>query len=588
MAVTVLGITLGHDSGFALIEDGRVMAVMEAERYFRQKRYKLHALSLQPGPRPSGYQQVNVDELRQFLAFVADAWGTRFDAVAVQNQGRLEEYRNLLTLLGETGIRVAESYHVNHHLSHAALAFYTSPFEEAVVLSYDGEGNDGQTVVFRAAGPTGLRYVEKNPIRFGHSYNNAGFICGIKPDISGTTAGKLMGLVAYGHRRSDWMPYARRYVREYRKLVPQTLDGVQPYGQGHRINPVALAEIPELQPFQVHEHADSLWERARRLLRDCPPPALRLPGPEHKTTQDLAATVQAAWTAEVLTLLEPHRSTSRNLCVTGGCALNGIANFEIQERGLFANTHFVPNPSDCGLSVGAALWVAHHRSGRPYQGYDGHFTPHLGPEAFDRDQLPVFRQKYPHRDLPPGAVTARLARLVQADRIVGVIRGRYEVGPRALGNRSILCNPLNRQMREIINRQVKHREWYRPFAPVVTAEDAHRYFTNTRDIPYMSVICYTRPEWADRLPAVTHADGSARVQTVTRAQNAFLYDTLKAFEALSGVPIMLNTSFNPRGEPILNFCAVGLEMLDTTDLDLVLIDDTLFSRVGKEHLLDLP
>ena len=582
----VLGVTLGHDSSFALVEDGHVTAAMEAERYFRQKRYKLHALTLSPGKQPSGYQYVDVEELRGFLHVVTRAWGTKFDAVAVQNQGRVEEYRNFLTLLGEAGIQVDAAHQVHHHLSHAALAFYTSPFEESVVLSYDGEGNDGQTIVFQA-GPTGLKYVEKNRIRFGQSYNNAGYMCGIKPDVSGTTSGKLMGLVAYGEVRPDWLPYARRYVREYQKLAPHLGKGLNPYGRGHRINPVALAEVPELQPFLTRGAHDSVWDRARQLLRNHPPPELRLPGPEDKTAQSLAATVQAAWTEEVLALLEPHRNRSRNLCVTGGCALNGIANYEIQQRGLFPATHFVPNPTDCGLSAGAALWAHHHRSGRPFRGHDGYFPPYLGPEAFDRDQLPVFRDKYLHRDLAPGTATAALARLIHADRIVGVIRGRYEVGPRALGNRSILCNPLNTEMREIINRKVKHREWYRPFAPVVTAEDAHRYFTNTDEIPYMSVICYTRPEWADRLPAVTHADGSARVQTITRAQNAFLHDTLKAFEVLSGVPVILNTSFNPPGEPILNFCAVGLQMLETTDLDLVLIDDTLFSRVGKEHLLDL-
>ena len=586
--MNILGITLGHDTSLSRVVDGVVVGTMEAERYFRQKRYKLHALNLRPGRQPSGYQHVDIAELRLFLSFVARAWGRTWDAVAVQNQGRAEEFKNLLTVLGEEGFTFGESRQVNHHLSHAALAFYTSPFDEAVVLSYDGEGNDGQTLVFRA-GPAGLEYVERNRTRFGQSYNNAGFVCGIKPDVSGTTSGKLMGLVAYGEVREDWLPRARRYVREYQKLASRVVDGLNDFGRGHRINPGALAEIPELETFLVREAPGTLWGRARALLGPEPPvPELRLPGPEDRTTQDLAATVQAAWTAEVLALLEPHRARSRNLCVTGGCALNGITNWEIQRRELFVGTHFVPNPTDCGLSTGAALWLHHARSGRPFRGYGGYATPYLGPEAFDRAELPAFRRAYPHRELDPAATHRVLARLVNADRVVGVIRGGYEVGPRALGNRSILCNPLNREMREIINRKVKHREWYRPFAPVVTAEDAPRFFTNTAAIPYMSVICHTRPEWVERLPAVTHADGSARVQTVDRAQHAFLHDTLKAFETLAGVPIMLNTSFNPRGEPILNFCAIGLAMLESTELDLVLIDDTLFSKVGNERLLDLP
>ena len=141
-------------------------------------------------------------------------------------------------------------------------------------------------------------------------------------------------------------------------------------------------------------------------------------------------------------------------------------------------------------------------------------------------------------------------------------------------------------MRELLNDKVKHREWYRPFAPVATAEDAGTYFTNTDEIPYMSVICYTRPEWRDRLPAVTHVDGSSRLQTIRRDQHPFVHETLKEFEQLSGVPIMLNTSFNPGGEPILNYCHVGLEMLDETELDLVLIESTLFARPGNEAILE--
>jgi carbamoyltransferase len=140
-------------------------------------------------------------------------------------------------------------------------------------------------------------------------------------------------------------------------------------------------------------------------------------------------------------------------------------------------------------------------------------------------------------------------------------------------------------MRELLNDKVKHREWYRPFAPVATAEDAARYFTNVDEIPYMSVICYTRDEWRDRLPAVTHVDGSTRLQTIRRDQNAFVHDALREFERLAGVPIMLNTSFNPGGEPILNFLHVGLQMLDETDLDLVLYEQTLFARPGREELL---
>jgi carbamoyltransferase len=142
-------------------------------------------------------------------------------------------------------------------------------------------------------------------------------------------------------------------------------------------------------------------------------------------------------------------------------------------------------------------------------------------------------------------------------------------------------------MKDILNSKVKHREWYRPFAPIVTAEGASKYFTSVADIPYMSVICYTREEYRDILPSITHVDGSARLQSVNKDQNGFIYDLLKEFEKLSGYPIILNTSFNPRGEPILNYYHVALEMLDTTDMDLVLIENTLFCKKGREAILDV-
>ena len=586
--MNVLGITLGHDTSLSLVCDGKVVGTMEAERYFRQKRYKLHCLNMRPGRQLSGYQYVDLAELQLFLSFVGRQWGTTFDAVAVQNQGRTEEHKNLLSILHEAGFKFNQDQPVNHHLSHAALAFYTSPFDEAVVLSYDGAGNDGQTIIFKA-GRAGLEYMVRNRIKFGQSYNNVGYIVGIKPDITGTTSGKLMGLAAYGTLREEWLPYARKYVREYAKLAPAPIDGLNAYGEGHRINSVGLNEIPELRQFLVKVESrgsGGLRKRTMDILSGRNAiPELRLPGPEDAMSQDLARTVQAAWTQEVLELLAPYGDGKNNLCITGGCALNGIANYEIQESGRFKDTAFVPNPTDCGLSAGAALYVYHRLAGKTVQGYGEYFTPYLGSEPFDHGDLQNLKGEYPHRELRPEETPGVLARLVHANRIVGVIRGRYEVGPRALGNRSILCTPLNGDMRDILNRKVKQREWYRPFAPVVIAEDAGKYFTNVKPIPYMSVICFTRPEYVGLLPAVTHVDGSARLQTIERAQNPFLYDVLREFEVLSGVPIMLNTSFNPRGEPILNFCAVGLEMLKTTELDLVLIDDTLFCRRGREELL---
>ncbi|MGD1151750.1 MAG: carbamoyltransferase C-terminal domain-containing protein [Syntrophales bacterium] len=585
--MNILGVTLGHDTSFALVRDGELVGILEAERYFRQKRYKLSCINLEPGKHISGYQYVDVEELKSYIGLVSDTWGLEYDAVAVQNQGRRDEYNNLLVLLKEAGFVFKRSFHVDHHLSHAAMAFYTSPFSEAVVLSYDGLGNDGYTIVFEASGGDGLKYLERNVVEFGRNYSNLGYIIGIQPEICGTTSGKVMGLAAYGDMREDWMSYAMRYVREYRKLPAKRVDGLNNFGKGHRINSVALDEIPDLLSFvSLGERVEpgSILGRLTAAFRSNPK-QLRMPGPDNKLGQSLVRTIQAAWSQEVLELLKRHAGISRNLCVVGGCALNGITNYIVQETGLFENFHFIPNPSDCGLSSGAALYVYHAVSGKKFEGYGKYLTPYLGVEAFDLAEISTFKKKYPNAGVSEEQIPSVLAKLIASDRIVGVIRGRYENGPRALGNRSILCNPINRNMKDIINSKVKHREWYRPFAPVVTAAEASKYFTNACDIPYMSVICYTRPEYRDVLPSITHVDGSARLQTVRREQNQYIYDTLKEFEKITGYPIILNTSFNPKGEPILNFCRVGLEMLDNTDMDMVLVGNTFFCKKGREVLL---
>jgi predicted NodU family carbamoyl transferase len=568
----ILGISLGHDSSFSLIEDGKIIEIMEVERYFRSKRYKLSALKLSTGKYKSTYQYVDLEELVLFLARVGEKWGKNFDCLAVQNQGRMEEHHNLNTILDDLGFKFKQRFNVNHHLSHASLAFYTSPFSDALVLSYDGAGNDGYTLLFKGS-REGINYYRSSAIRFGQCYNNLGFILGIHPDISGSTAGKTMGLAAYGKVWNDWLPYTIKHIKKYRKYPSKPVEGLNDYGRGHIINSTGLNNIPNLQDYLENEEEDNAQK-------------LRIYSIETKIAHDLARTFQFGWAQEVIALLRKHKNVSDNLCVVGGCALNGITNYEIQKNGLFKNTHFVPNASDCGLSAGAALYVYYNKfKENKFSGYGGYLSPYLGEEVYDKASLPEIKSLYPHMELHPDNTAKFLAGLLYKDFIIGVVRGRYEIGPRALGNRSILCNPLNPSMRDILNQKVKHREWYRPFAPIATSEDAKEYFTNTVDIPYMSVICHTRPEYRSLLPSITHVDGSARLQTIRREHNPFAWELLKAFQKLSGFPILLNTSFNPGGEPILNYYKVALEMLEKTKLDMVLIEDNLFVAPSRKSLL---
>lgn len=584
----ILGISLGHDSDFALIEDGSIKAMIEAERFFRQKRYKLSAQNLNKGKFPNTYQYTDIEDLRLFLREVKKSWGSKFDAVSVQNQGRVDEYENLLKVLREEGINFDKAHHINHHLSHASLAYFTSPFAKSLVLSFDGIGNDGRTVFFQAAGNK-IDYLANVDTAFGQSYNNLGYIVGIKPEIDGSTAGKVMGLTSYGKVHENWLPFAKRYILNYKKLKSAKIDGLTSYGKGHRINDLELRNIPELKKY-IKERKypftnKTFIERIKFAIGLVRNTELTLPGAEDQDSQDLSATVQQAWTEEVLNILRKYKNENDNVCVVGGCALNGTTNYEIEKSGIFKKAHFVPNPSDCGLSGGAALYTYYVLYNHQFSGAKNYFSPYLGNKAFDLDHLDELMKIYPNKKVSEEELPKVLAKLISEDLIVGVVRGNYEVGPRALGNRSILCNPLNKDMRDILNNKVKHREWYRPFAPMVSEEDSHKYFTNDNPVPYMSVICDTREEYRNKLPSITHVDGTARIQTVNNSQNPFIYKTLKEFEKLKGAPVLLNTSFNPGGEPILNFCKVALEMLDKTDLDLVLIENTLFSNNAKRHLL---
>ena len=585
----ILGISLGHDSNFALVEDGKLKAVMEAERYFRQKRYKLSAAHFEAGKFPSTYQYTDIEDLKLFLNIVKKDWGSEFDAVAVQNQGRVDEFENLKTVLRDVGITYIEIHHIDHHLSHAALSYFTSPFSEALVLSYDGIGNDGKTVFFEARGNK-ISYKANIPIAFGQSYNNLGYILGINPEIEGTTSGKTMGLASYGTVHEDWLPHAREYVLKYEKFPTAKTGELQQRGAGHRINDVGLRDIPELKkylkPRQFPFETGDLKDKVKSALGLIHENELILAGPKDKDAQDLAATVQHAWTEEVMKLIKDQRGDFKNFCVVGGCALNGTTNYEIEQSQLFDHVHFIPNPSDCGLSSGAALYIYYSVKENSFSGLNSYYSPYLGSQPYDLDKLEELKNKYPHKEIKESEMPQVLAKLIADDLIIGYISGGYEIGPRALGNRSIICNPLNPNMRDILNDKVKHREWYRPFAPMVTEEDSQKYFTNTAPVPYMSVICYTREEYRDKLPSITHVDGTARIQTINPMQNKFIYDSLKEFEKIKGMPIFLNTSYNPAGEPILNFCEVGLQMLDDTDLDLVIIGNVVFSNHAKRSLLE--
>mgnify|MGYP005812498211 CR=1 FL=1 len=541
----ILGIHAnGHDANVSIVQDGSVTEVIEFERVFREKHCRLNVLH----PRFDRYMD---------WLFRSHGIGTDFDAVALHLHNFGSEPREYTEMVQSRAVEVLSSYlpdahylQLSHHLCHAASGYFTSPFDDAVILSFDGHGHDGSTVGFHGKG-SALNYVRGWPCSMGRAYSALSNIIGGIHAKDGNAAGKVMGLTAYGKLVPEWMAPIRRFIETYTGLRSE-------------FSPLyweaSVADgVFELPGFGAIEGKEAFK------------------GPEDPQAQNFAATYQHVWSSVVQDMVKELIATTgtRRVCLVGGCALNATTNYDILHMPEVEDLHLIPNPSDCGLSAGAALYTAYaYQNGHWGGARDRYASAYLGLPILDIDKLePLASQRGAKRLVSPAA---ELAEIIAAGAKIGVMQGRAEVGPRALGNRSIICDPRRADMKDLINQQIKGREWYRPFAPVVREGEQDRYFVMPRPAPYMSFIADVRPEWKDLVPAIVHADGTTRVQTVTFEQNPFLWELLGAFEKATGIGMLLNTSFNGRGEAIYSRISEALNLLDTTDLDGVYVEGVLF------------
>ncbi len=554
----VLGVNMAfHESAAALVVDGELVAACEEERFNRIKHGKsarvdtaseapvaaiaacldiagIHpkdidvvALSFSSALRASRFE---VDELS-----VAGDWGSRGgeDRFAAGLAATPEAVR-LAIGEGFAG-RIVE---VPHHLAHAASAFYPSGFDTAAVLVADGIGEDAASAIYAGKG---VRLIERDsfdyPDSIGFLWEKLSRYLG----FSEYDACKTMGLAAYGD--------SQRFAKAMASLFSVRSDG------SYRVDrTLARFRLPEFTALE------------------------RLFGPQRRDDEaisqhhyDVAAALQDATTTAIAALA--HRAVRvtgyDRLCLAGGVALNCVTNAALNRDPRFADIYVPPAPNDAGTAIGAALhvWSAVGGSLQPVTQ-----SPYLGP---DYDQS------------GPGTVTgdfdrtiAQTVDLLCDERIVGWFQGRMEFGPRALGNRSLLADPRSKAMREILNRKVKHREDFRPFAPSVLREKAHRWFDLgriTASHGYMLFTVPVRPERAHEIPAVLHVDGSARVQIVDRQTNPRYHALISAFAKRTGVPLLLNTSFND-SEPIVCTPTDALATFRKTSIDAVVVGDTLLRR----------
>jgi carbamoyltransferase len=573
----ILGISAHyHDAAAALIVDGLPVAAVQEERLSRRKNdaaFPMAAIEwcLEKG----GIEPEQLDAVvfyeRPMLKFdrilttALRAFPHSWRSFPHAMKNTLAEklwVRGIIS--SQLGVSRKKILFTEHHRSHAAASFLTAPVREAAILTADGVGEWASLTVGRGKrGPDGTEIKLLREIRFPHSlgmlYSTFTAYLGF-PVNEGEY--KVMGLASYGRPTM---------VEAVRKLVPRTSDG---------------AFRLDLDYFDFHTTAKRSF--SKKFVDIFGPPRdpfdpIDLETPDGRRFADCAASVQLV--LEDI-LVDAARSLQRetgltDLCLGGGVALNGVANHRLLQEAGFERIFVPPAPGDAGCAVGAALYADRIHFGNPDRDFPDH--PFWGPAVEEGALARLAREdRLPVEGFDDPELIERVALDLAVGRIVGWMEGALELGPRALGHRSILAAPHTVEMRDRLNRDIKHREEFRPFAPVVPIEDAERYFElppgGMRLARFMSGVFPVRPQWRERLAAITHVDGTARVQAVDAAMAPRLYALLKAYGRVSGIPILLNTSFNLAGEPIVNRCVEGYLTFRRSGIDVLVAGQT---RVTK-------
>src|SRR6516164_167549 len=564
----ILGISaFYHDSAAALIEDGRIVAAAQEERFTRKKydsSYPANAIAYCLAE--LGIQLADVDYvafydkpfleftrlLETYLAFAPKGFASFRTAMPLWLKDKLFQRKKL-----DQTLRAAAPdfdwrrrlLFSEHHLSHAASAFFPSPFDHAVILTMDGGGEWATT---SAALGDGNRITMLKEIHFPHSL---GLLYSAFTDFTGFRVNsgeyKVMGLAPYGEPR--FAPVILDHLIDLKEDGSFRLDQRYfDYCTGLRMTNDSFAAL-----FGV--------------------PARKPEDPLEQRHMDLAASIQAVIEEAVLRLTRSlaEETGEANLCLAGGVALNCVANGKVLRDGKFDNIWVQPAAGDSGGALGAALTIYHLYADRPRtvaNTPDGMVGSYLGPE-FDDDETQTRLKAVGARyaTLPRDRLIDRTAQALADGKAVGWFQGRMEFGPRALGNRSILADPRDPHMQRKLNLKVKYRESFRPFAPSVLREHVSDWFDIDVDSPYMLMVAPVRERHRRKMtseeqrlfgidklnvprssiPAVTHVDYSARVQTVHRETNPLYHDLISRFHGLTGCPVLVNTSFNVRSEPIV-------------------------------------
>jgi Predicted carbamoyl transferase, NodU family len=560
--MNILGIScFYHDSAAALMKDGILVAAAQEERFTRKKHdqdFPTNAIHycLQEG----GIQAQDLDYigfydkpftkferlLTTYIATFPISLPSFLKAMPVWLKEKLWIPQKMREELGDAG----KLLFVEHHLSHAASAFFVSPFSEAAILTADGVG-EWETTTMGVGNDRTLTLTKS--IHFPHSlgllYSAFTYYLGFRVN---SAEYKVMGLAPYGKP-----VFADLILRE---LVSLKDDG------SFRLN----------MKYFAYDYGLTMTNKNFHTLFGVPPRT-----PESTLTQfhkDVAASIQYV-TDEIMLRMttDLHKKTgSDNLCLAGGVALNCVSNSKVLASSGFKQMFIQPAAGDAGGSVGAAFYIYNMllKNERTYTWSHNFLGPEYSDEAIEQvlNQLNLGGERFSNNTL-----LKRTAQLIADQQVVGWFQGRMEFGPRSLGARSILADPRNPDNYSRVNLKIKFRESFRPFAPTVLLERMKDYFEFDQPSPYMLFVAQVRPD-RRTIPAVTHVDGSARLQTIVRDDHALFYDLIIEFEKLTGCPVLINTSFNVRGEPIVCTPFDAIKCFLRTDMDYLILGNFVLDK----------
>jgi len=525
----IAGVWSGHDCSFCILQEGKPVIHAELERYSREKN-------------PQG----------DSIGFLFDRFGSCEDVshfVSVYPQKKIkqysESYEKALKICRENG---GDFHFVSHHLAHAAHAFYSSNLSESVVVTIDGggveddRGGESACSVYYGSGNTLKHLKTFNPaeiniggvwtrvVRYVFRMNNGWPL--------GGQEGTVMALAALGD--------PKKYFEDFKIMLTRDImaAGFKPTNQP----PGATSPNDPIHPYLN--------------------PWVQLADSSDQEKYDLAAGLQAAteWILQKLLENVISQTGSKNLCLAGGVSLNSVAMGKIKTwLPSLENVYIPPVPYDGGLCLGASQYLWHHILGNPRVAWKDSFSPYLG-EVWDTNSVNLALSEVPENRIKRNATDQEVVDLLADGKIISVFNARSESGRRALGNRSILADPRSPDMKDRVNLKVKHRQWFRPFAPSILADHVDDWFVSPQSSPYMQFVIPFKEEAKSRVPAVVHFDGTARLQTVHQDDNPWYYGFIKLWFDKTGVPIVLNTSFNDR-EPICENPKHAVSCFMGTDID---------------------